>query len=66
MKKLSLTKQLEQAKQFYNEVSKANYENRAKLIALDNENKELKSDKRWLQQLIQEMSSVNFIKAKNQ
>ena len=65
-KKLSLTEQLEQAKNLYNETSKHAAECRVMLTQKDNEIKELKNDKRWLQQLLQEMSSVNLIRARNQ
>lgn len=64
-KKLSLTEQLEQTKYLYNETSKHAAECRVMLTQKDNEIKELKNDKRWLQQLLQEMSSIQFMKIKN-
>lgn len=64
-KKPTLTQELDRVRQLYNNTSISAAENRIKIIALEAEIKSLQSDKRWLQQLLQEMSSTQFMKAKN-
>lgn len=62
----SLRDRFEYLSRLYSETHSANAEYKTKILAMENEIKELKNDKRWLQQLFQEISATALIKARNQ